>query len=511
MRSIRIADPADRIPAQPLPAPRRRRRSDRAAAALAAGVVALALVVAPRVTATMLPLSVDPAVAAPGQTVTVTGRGFARQARGQLILDGTSTDVSFRADGSGRIKVRLRIPTSIDLGDRAVLGQVQTDGGWTTVASGTLTIGTAAKPTPTPTPNPTATPKPTVAPTATPKPTATPSPTTEPDPTPEPIAPAGGSILVSASTIGSLPTSGAAWNQIVSWAGSSTSSPNLSDQDDSTDLHVLAKALVYVRTGQTSYRDAVVSALHAVIGTEAGGRTLAEARNLPGYVIAADLVDLGSIQPTFDRSTFRPWLTEVLTEPMTEGTNLVWTHEHRPNNWGTHAGAARAAIEAYLGDTDGLARTAQVFHGWLGDRSAYAGFSYGDTSWQCDPSHPVGINPAGCTRDGHDIDGVLPDDQRRAGSYTWPAPQENYVWEALQGATLQAEILAKAGYATWSWNDRALYRAADWLYEVNGFPAGGDDEWEPWLIDFRTGGGFAADSPAEPGKNFGFTDWLYNR
>ncbi|HEU4673334.1 MAG TPA: alginate lyase family protein [Candidatus Limnocylindrales bacterium] len=531
MRSIRIADPADRIPAPTPPVPGPRRRFDRAAAALAAGIVALALVVAPRVSATMLPLSVDPTVAAPGQSVTVTGRGFVRRARGQMRLDGTSTSVRFRADGSGHVKVRVRIPTKIDLGDRAVIGQVQTGSGWTTVATGTVSIGVATEPTPDPTPtpkptaDPTATPKPTADPTATPKPTATPSPTvkptaaptatpsptTAPDPTPAPVQTSGGSIIVSAATIRSLPTSGAAWNQIASWATGSTSSPNLSDQNDSTDLHVLAKALVYVRTGQTSYRDAVVAALHAVIGTEAGGRTLAEGRNLPGYVIAADLVDLASVQPTFDRSTFRPWLASVLTEPMTEGTNLIWTDEHRPNNWGTHAGAARAAIAAYLGDATQLARTAQVFHGWLGDRSAYAGFSWGDTSWQCDPSHPVGINPAGCTKDGHDLDGVLPDDQRRAGSYTWPAPQENYVWEALQGATLQAEILARAGYSTWSWSDRALYRATRWLYQVNGFPATGDDEWEPWLIDFRTGAGFAAESPAQPGKNFGFTDWLYAR
>ena len=30
---------------------------------------------------------------------------------------------------------------------------------------------------------------------------------------------------------------------------------------------------------------------------------------------------------------------------------LVSTHENRPNNWGTHAGAARAAVARYLGDS----------------------------------------------------------------------------------------------------------------------------------------------------------------
>ena len=74
---------------------------------------------------------------------------------------------------------------------------------------------------------------------------------------------------------------------------------------------------------------------------------------------------------------------------------LVSTHEDRPNNWGTHAGAARAAIAAYLGDSAQLARTALVFRGYLGDRAAYAGFEFGDLSWQCDPAAgPSGINPA---------------------------------------------------------------------------------------------------------------------
>ena len=71
---------------------------------------------------------------------------------------------------------------------------------------------------------------------------------------------------------------------------------------------------------------------------------------------------------------------------------------------------------------------------------AAAGFEYGDLSWQADPTKPVGINPVGAKRDGHSIDGVLPDDQRRSGGFVWPPTKENYVWEALQGAIAQAVI-----------------------------------------------------------------------
>jgi hypothetical protein len=129
-------------------------------------------------------------------------------------------------------------------------------------------------------------------------------------------------------------------------------------------------------------------------------------------VIAADLVGLHSYDAGKDEQ-FRSWLAAVRTETL-DGKTLISTDEDRPNNWGTHAGASRVAVDLYLGDKADLVRAAQVFKGWLGDRSAYAGFTYGDTAWQADPSKPVGINPKGATKRGHTIDGVLPDDQRRA-------------------------------------------------------------------------------------------------
>ena len=77
------------------------------------------------------------------------------------------------------------------------------------------------------------------------------------------------------------------------------------------------------------------------------------------------------------------------------------------------------------------------------------------------------------------------------------------------GAVLQAEILHHAGYDTWNWSDKALYRAARFLYATANWPAVGDDRWQPWLIDARTGANFPRPSTTQPGKNFGFTDWLY--
>src|SRR5690606_16027986 len=107
--------------------------------------------------------------------------------------------------------------------------------------------------------------------------------------------------------------------------------------------------------------------------------------------------------------------------------------------------------------------------------------------WQCDPDRPVGVNPRGCTRYGRDLGGVLPDDQRRGGSFSWPPPHENYVWEALQGAVVQAVILERAGYPAFEWGDRALLRAVEFLHARLGYEAEGDDGWQPHLFNFYYG------------------------
>jgi hypothetical protein len=323
-----------------------------------------------------------------------------------------------------------------------------------------------------------------------------------------PTAAATDYLIMSRSEILSRPTSGTAWSALKARADSSIGTPDISNQDEAADQTTLAKGLVYARIGGSTYRSAVVAALKAAVGTEAGGRTLALARNLPGYVIAADLIDLRSADPTFDTGRFRPWLRSLLTESLS-GMTLVQTHERRPNNWGTHAGAARAAIAGYLGDDAELARTATVFRGWLGDRAAYAGFTYGDLSWQCDPQHPVGIDPVGCSRLGIALDGALPEELRRGGTLQWPPAQTDYAWEGMQGAVLQAELLRVQGYDTWSWSSKALLRATRFLYDRARWPATGDDEWQPWLIDRRYGTSYHGPPPARGGKNFGFTDWLY--
>jgi hypothetical protein len=315
-----------------------------------------------------------------------------------------------------------------------------------------------------------------------------------------------GGIWISPQEIRALPVTGPAWDNLKQAADTPTPSPRLSDQDDPSNVRVLAKALVYARTGQERYRQEVIAACRQIIGTELGGRTLALGRELAAYVIAADLVSL----PAADDQPFRQWLRRTLDTRL-EGKSLRTTHERRPNNWGTAAGASRAAIAAYLDDADELARTATVFKGWLGDRDSYNGFRYRDLSWQADPTQPVAINPQHAEIEGHDMDGALPEELRRSGAFRWPPPRENYVWTALQGALVQAEILHRAGYPAWEWEDRALLRTFRWLHEVADYPARGDDTWQPHIINHRYQSDFPAPVPSKPGKIMGWSEWTHGR
>ncbi len=364
----------------------------------------------------------------------------------------------------------------------------------------------------------TAQPQPTTQPTTQPQPTAKPQPTAQPlpptpAPQPGPAIPSSG-MWISRDELAKLPMSGPAWEQLKKAADGSLGTANIADQDSDHDVNTLAVALLYARTGTASYRSKAADAIMAAIGTEDGGRTLALGRNLPSYVIAADLIDLKSYDAGKDKQ-FRDWLSGVRSEQL-DGRSLISTHEDRGNNWGTHAGAARIAADIYIGDKADLDRAAKVFAGWLGNRGSYTGFEYGDDmSWQGDPKNPVGVNAQGTSKDGHSIDGAIADDMRRGCSFQWEPCHTNYPWGALEGATVQADLLHRAGYDAWNWENQAMRRAVQFLYnldkEVGGWWAEGDDEWMVWIVNHAYGTSFPAALPAQPGKNMGWTDWTHTR
>src|SRR5689334_23055900 len=99
-------------------------------------------------------------------------------------------------------------------------------------------------------------------------------------------------IWVNAGELSALPMSGPAWNALKAWADAPPASPNLADQSQRDNISVLAKALVYARTGDKRYQSEAIDQCMGAINTELGGRTLALGRKLAAYVIAADLVAL---------------------------------------------------------------------------------------------------------------------------------------------------------------------------------------------------------------------------
>ena len=81
---------------------------------------------------------------------------------------------------------------------------------------------------------------------------------------------------------------------------------------------------------------------------------------------------------------------------------------------------------------------------------------------------------------------------RRGGTLAARPAPTGYPWEALQGATVTTELLARNGYPNaWSWGDSALVRAIDFLRRLDaaygGWWANGDDRWNVWLVNYGSG------------------------
>ncbi len=314
---------------------------------------------------------------------------------------------------------------------------------------------------------------------------------------------ASSNIWIDRDVLRSLPTSGRAWDNLADDATGSWGNANVGDNTSKHDTLTFAGALYAVRQNDTGMRERVATALESAVGTETSGNALSLSRNLTGYVLAADVIG--------HRSTrFTAWV-DTVRRSNRDGRTLISTHEDRPNNWGTHAGAARMAADLYLGDQADLDRARNVFFGWLGDRTRYNGFRFGDLDWQADERNPVGVNPAGATKSGHLVDGALPDDIRRCEcAVSSTPPKENYQWEAMQGVLAQATILSNQGFTdVWTASDSAVRRSVSFLYDHADFPAEGDDRFLPYLIDAGLGTSYANGVEAQTGKSLGYTDWTH--
>lgn len=332
-------------------------------------------------------------------------------------------------------------------------------------------------------------------------------------------------ILMPRSELMALPTSGTAWTYLVETAQSEWSPPDFNDQNSQVDTLALAAALVYARTGDEALRSKARDAIMAVIPTFEPSRLepgLGPLRQTAGWVLAADFIKLDGA----DDAAFRAFLGRVLTEPT--GTHSRWdsvvtAHDDAANNWGAWAGAARIAASLYL-DLD-ITAAANTVRGFLGDRAYWSAFNGEKDSlpeaaaqWACNPSPDVFTPVNGpCIVAGLDLDGAVPADISRGGGVPPDPPSTTgimYTLETLAGYLLQVELLYRNGMPDiYEFRSEALRRMADFVSRTE---AAGGPGWNPgrvqnhipWLLNRRYGTTYPT-VPAEYGRSFGFTDWLY--
>lgn len=331
-----------------------------------------------------------------------------------------------------------------------------------------------------------------------------------PVPTPPPTQ-SGTGVWISREELMKLPMSGSGWENVKSAATGNLGSVNLGDNNSYHDTNVLALAYYAVRTENTQLINKVASELDTVRNSSRE-RALPFCRNINSYVIAADVINLSKVNPTVDknfRDFIRYWVFEDTSLQGHSGKGVKGTASNSPNNWGTMCRGSYAATAVYLGDNNELNNVANWHKGYLGDTSAYDGYVYQSTNWHANPSDKVGINRKGAKINGQNVDGVIPEDQRRTGEFQWPAPKGSYPWEALQGAVVVDAILQRQGLISNTYQDSAMVRAYNWLYFVNQNPASSDDTWQPWIANKIYGTNYKTSSPSNPGKIMGWTDWTH--
>lgn len=340
-----------------------------------------------------------------------------------------------------------------------------------------------------------------------------------------PLQQAGGGIWVSQSEIMSRPTTGAAWNSILSDAAGSWGTASVSNQDSDHDQYVLAGALVCARTGQ--YCDKTRLALLSAIGTEEGSRWLAVGRNMLGYTIAADVMRNSGNLTGADLTSVSNWLANFLTRTLANNNSGV-QEKLTPFGSGSNAsaqeGAVYAAIASYTGNTEKLEYVWNRFRLYSCDKAGNpeqvidvnTGFSSG-WSFATTYNEACAVNPKGTTKDGVRIDGALINDMRRGGSFKFPPEYTSYPWVGLEGYVPTALILQRAGYPAFSVKDNAVLRTHEYLcYLKNNTTT---DWWDParaaeikHLVKVVYGfdnPGCSISYPVGKGRTVGYADWTH--
>lgn len=321
-------------------------------------------------------------------------------------------------------------------------------------------------------------------------------------------------IWLSQAEILRLPTSGAAYDAVVSAANSSWGTARLDDNNSQHDVKTLAGALVAVRNDDAAMRDKTRAAIMDATQSPTY-RALEASRGVQAYVIAADIVGLNAT----DTETFRAWLNALIHEELegghSGGQSIVEVAELSPSNWGCHARASATAAALYLGDTALFDRMVTAQRAWIGQTGYVGQFKYTSTDWHPDNHPPRGIAHPGAVENHngaqYDTAGVMAEDQRRAGEPTFPPPGENYAYEAMQGC-MATQIMQDRALGGWTqeWSKAPFERAIWFLWVKASYPYEGDDQFIGPMFDFYANP-FPEQSTSSnwTGKGLGWTHWTH--
>jgi len=244
-------------------------------------------------------------------------------------------------------------------------------------------------------------------------------------------------LWTSVKELSTKPMSGPAWWAVKKAADKNFHPPVIENNNNPSNVYALAAGIVYIRFTAESdcgkealfYKNKVIKVLEYLVENGIPDNCpddphncnrLRWARNTGAFVLAADLVE-------YRTPAFESWcrkMAEVYED--IDGVTMLEMFKKRASNWGSMAFGSLCAIYDYLKDTQRLKEIREYWvKGVSGPNPGYNTFKK-DWSWHHDRYDPRLIYPKGAIKKALVIDGVIPNDQRRCGSFHNPPCYTNY-------------------------------------------------------------------------------------
>lgn len=328
----------------------------------------------------------------------------------------------------------------------------------------------------------------------------TPANSTNPDPVPT----SGFVIGVTSAQLASAPKNNAEWANLLRQADAPYS---FTATDGATDGsgNAVAGALVYLATGNTAYKNRVITQLNQVQAFGGTWQHAARSRKLGGWALAGHLV---GHQTTAWHSYLRNQLTVTGTGGNDKSNFLnkaswAWDNNHGGAAMGTYVMICailgiKSSNETTGGYPGGLFHANKWLRGFLGDHSG-TGFPhvnntdppYGamgvtgeaqNRGWHMDESKPYGVGPTSnmwgsavpSTREG-----ANPADVIRGTTANHPTvggDAHHYMYGNVGRRSVAAIVLAAQGYPEiWTCGDDAFYRFRAWCQRMGVPPQGANN------------------------------------